>query len=211
MTISTGAGATVSIATTYGTAKNMTAITNAAEAVATLEASHGITVGDYFEVTSGWGKLNGRIVRAKTVATNDVTLEGIDTTSTADYPAGSGTGTVREVTAWTQISNVKQDSFSVSGGEQQFTDATPLESTVEQQFPTRRSPYTLTFAAMDTSAGLTAARAAGTTKTALRVTMGTVNTVANGYWTAADVPNISGTEVTTYKVDFVASALPKTY
>jgi hypothetical protein len=78
-TLSTGA--ILSIAKTYGTSSNMTAITNAAEAVATLAAGHGVVVGDFLEVTSGWDLLNGRIVRAKTVATNDITFETINTTS----------------------------------------------------------------------------------------------------------------------------------
>jgi hypothetical protein len=40
----------------------------------------------------------------KAVSTNDVTLEGINTTSTTTYPAGSGTGSVRKITGWTQLS-----------------------------------------------------------------------------------------------------------
>jgi ribosomal protein L24 len=211
MTIGTGAGSTVAVATTYATSKSMSAITNATEAVATLEASHGVVVGDILEITSGWGKLNGRIVRVKTVATNDVTLEGINTTNTTDYPAAAGTGTVREITAWTQISNVKQDSFSVSGGDQQFTDATPLEAVVESQMPTIRGAYTVTFAAMDSSAGLVAASALGTTKAAIRIAAPATTTYANGYWSVSDVPNLSGREVTTFKVDFASSAQPKTY
>lgn len=207
----TGAGSVVSIATTYASAVNMTAVTNAAEAVATLAAGHGVLVGDYIELTSGWGRLNGRIVRAKAVASNDVTLEGIDTTSTTKYPAGSGTGTVRRITAWTTIPQIKRDSFSISGGEQNYTDATPLESEVDIELPTTRAKYGVTFAVMDTSAGLTAARAADTTPTAFRVAKGSKVSVGNMIWTVSEIPSISGSEVTTFRVDGSFTSLPKSY
>ena len=76
-------GTTFAIATAYGASKNMTAVTNADPGVATLEASHGITTGDFFEVTSGWSRLTNKIVKAGTVATNDVPLLGIDTSLTS--------------------------------------------------------------------------------------------------------------------------------
>ncbi len=55
-------GSIVSIASTYGTLKTMSAISNAAEAVATLEASHDVVENDILEITSGWSKLSGRIL-----------------------------------------------------------------------------------------------------------------------------------------------------
>ena len=88
-----------SIAKTYASSVSMTALTNAAEAVATLGAGHGVVVGDYLELTSGWGLLNGKVVRAKTVVTNDVTLEGINTVSTTKFPTGTGIGSIRRITA----------------------------------------------------------------------------------------------------------------
>ena len=91
-------GSIVAIASGYGASKAMSALSNADPGVATLEASHGIATGEYMEVTSGWGRLSGKVVRAGTVATNSVPLEGIDTTLTSIYPAGGGTGSVREIT-----------------------------------------------------------------------------------------------------------------
>ncbi|AKJ28841.1 phage tail protein [Caldimonas brevitalea] len=149
MAVSLPNGATVSIASTYATLKNMTAITNAAQAVATLEASHGVAVSDILEVSSGWSKLNNRIVRASAVATNDVTFEGINTTSTSRYPAGSGTGSVRKITAWTQITQVLDS--STSGGEQQFTSYSFLEDDTERQIPTVKSAQSITFNVADDS------------------------------------------------------------
>ena len=106
MSITLATGTLVAIASTYGAAVNMTAISNAAAAVATLAAGHGVVVGDFLEVTSGWDRLNGRIVRVSAVSTNDVTFEGINTVSTSLYPAGTGTGTIRRITAWTNLSQI---------------------------------------------------------------------------------------------------------
>jgi len=135
-------GATIAIASAYGSSKTMSAISNATEAVATLEASHGVIENDILEVTSGWSRLNGRIVRADSVSTNDVTFEDINTASTTRFPAGSGTGTVREITTFTQISQVLE--VATSGGEQQFTNFSFLEDDTERQIPTQRSPQAMT-------------------------------------------------------------------
>lgn len=140
-------GATLAIASTYGAVKVMSVLTNAAIAVATLEASHGVVLGDILEVTSGWAKLNNRIVKAGTVTTNDVQLVGIDSTSTTLYPAGSGTGSIREITAFQQITQVLDT--STQGGDQQFATYEFLESDDQFQIPTVRSPQSLQFSIAD--------------------------------------------------------------
>lgn len=140
-------GSTISIVSAYGTVKNMTAITNATEAVGTLEAAHGVAANDLVEITSGWSKLSGRIARAKAVATNDVTFEEINTSSSARFPAGSGGGTVREISGWTQIAQVLETASS--GGEQQFTNYSFLEDDTERQIPTNKSPRSFTITIAD--------------------------------------------------------------
>jgi hypothetical protein len=140
MAITLAVGTTVSIGT-LAAAKNMTAISNASEAVATLEAAHGVVENDILLIAStGWQRLANRVVRADSVSTNDVTLEDIDTSSTSLYPAGTGVGTVQEVSAWTEITQIARE-IQVTGGEQQFQDATTLTDVVDQEIPTRRSPY----------------------------------------------------------------------
>ena len=145
MAVLLAAGTLVQFVSAYAASVNMTAITNASEAVATLAAGHGVVVNDYLESTSGWERLNNRIVRVKTVSTNDVTLESINTTSTSLYPAGSGTGTVRRIQAanFTTITQITRE-FSVSGGDQNFGDATTLANILEVQIPTTRSPLSIT-------------------------------------------------------------------
>lgn len=147
MSISLPNGAIVSIASGYGASKTMSALTNANPGVATLQASHGIVTGDYFEVTSGWSRLTDKIVRAGTVATNDVPLEGYDTSSTTIYPAGTGTGSIREITGWTQLSQVL--SSTSNGGEQQFLEYQLLESDAQKRIPTFKSAAGLTMSIAD--------------------------------------------------------------
>lgn len=134
-------GATISMGSSYGDEKTLSAFSNANPGVMTLEASHGILVSDIFEVTSGWSRANGNVYRASAVATNDVTVEGFNTSNTTLFPAGSGTGTIREVTAWTQITQVLD--LTTSGGEQQFATYSPLEDDAEHQIPTVKSPIVI--------------------------------------------------------------------
>lgn len=131
-------GATISLGATYGAVKQLSAFSNANPGVATLEASHGIIVGDVFEVTSGWSRANGNVYRASAVATNDVTVEGLNTLNTSMFAPGSGSGSIREVTAWQQITQVLD--LNTSGGEQQFATYSPLEDDAEHQIPTVKSP-----------------------------------------------------------------------
>jgi hypothetical protein len=136
----------VAIAATYGSTKSMSAITNASQAVATLEASHGIVVSDILQIiTSGWPKAEGRVLRASNVATNDITLESFDTQSTTDYPTGTGAGTVREVSTWTNVGQILGDSFQSSGGEQQYNTFQYLDQDAQIEEPTFLSPGRIQF------------------------------------------------------------------
>jgi Phage tail tube protein, TTP len=132
-------GSILAIATGYGTADVMSALTNADPGVATVTSAN--TTGDELEVTSGWPKMNGRIVVAGTVSGVTTPLTGVDTTSTTLYPAGGGIGSVRKITGWQQISQVL--TLTSSGGDQQFATYDFLETDDEYQIPTRRSASSL--------------------------------------------------------------------
>lgn len=214
MAITLAVGTVAAIASTYGSSVTMSAITNASEAVATLGAGHGVVVGDYLEVTSGWDRLNGRIVRAKTVATNDITFETINTSSTTNYPAGSGTGSIRRITAWTNLSQVTSD-ISVSGGDLNFADITTIVDVIQKQIPTTRSPISVGLPVyFDASLGWvsTVTTAADTaTATALRLSFPNGNKlVANGYWSIQTVPTIQDSTLRG-RVDVSFSASPVLY
>lgn len=140
-------GALVAIASGYGSAKTMSALTNADPGVATLPTGHGVANGDFIEVTSGWSRLTDKIVRAVSVVAQAVGLEGIDTTLTTIYPAGEGTGSVREITGWTQLQQILQSTSQ--GGEQNFLEYQLLEADAAKRIPTFKSPAGLTFSIAD--------------------------------------------------------------
>lgn len=202
----------ISIAKTYGASVSMSAITNAAEAVATLASGHSVVVGDYLEITSGWGRLNGRIVRVKTVSSNDVTLEGMNTTSTSKYPSGTGTGSIRRITAWDQLSQLKN--ISTSGGDQQFADATSIEDDVEVKIPTIKSARTMTLEVYDdpTLTWYATVSAADDSATPVGLMISPPNgskIVANAYWGLQREPGIQKNEVltSTISLNFAAPSM----
>lgn len=214
MSITLATGTQVAIASTYGAAKNMTAITNATQAVATLEASHGVIVGDILEVTSGWDLLTGRLVRVVTVSVNDVTFESIDTTSTSNYPAGTGTGTVREITAWTSITQVQ--SISSTGSELNFAEITTITDKTQKQIPTTRSPQQITLTTFyDSTLGwFTTVRTASEANavTGMRIVFpNNARVLANGYWSLNTTPAINVNQPLTSDIGFSASATPTAY
>ena len=139
-------GTIFSLASAYGASKAMSAVTNANPGVATLEAAHGISTGDFIEVTSGWTRLNNKIVKAGTVATNDVPLLGINTSGTA-YPSGSGVGSIREISTWAQVAQIMNSTSE--GGEQQFGTVQFLEADAEIRFPTIKSAGGLSMSIAD--------------------------------------------------------------
>ena len=160
MSVKLSNGALIAIASGYGPSKAMSAVTNAAIAMATLEASHLVAPGDYFEITSGWSRMTDRPAKAGTVTVNDVQLLGFNTLLTTIYPAGAGAGSIREISGWTQLGQVMKTGSE--GGEQQFVTWQFLESDRESRMPTNKTAagLTLTIADDDSLAGYILAAAA---------------------------------------------------
>lgn len=121
-------GSTFFIASTFAASKTTTVVTNASEAVVTV-TTHGYTNGDIVEITSGWGRLNRRNFRIKSVTTDTFVLEGADTTSTTFYPVGTGLGSVRKITAFTQITTTMNPQST--GGDPKTVTYKYVESDVE--------------------------------------------------------------------------------
>ena len=120
-------GTTFFVASTFGSSKNTTIVTNAAEAVVTSTA-HGYSNGDQIEVTSGWGRINRRVFRIKSVTTDTFVLESQDTTNTTFFPAGAGIGSVRKITAWQQLVSII--GVTTSGGDPRQVEYTFLDNDV---------------------------------------------------------------------------------
>lgn len=138
-------GTTVFVASVFASSLTTSAASNATECVLTMASTSGLANGDIVEVTSGWGRLNGRAFRVKSlVANTSITLEGADTTSTTFFPVGSGAGSVRKVTTWQQITQIT--GISSSGGDPVTVDYKYLESDVRYKINDgfNGSDYTLT-------------------------------------------------------------------
>lgn len=172
MSISLPNGATVAIASGYGAALPVSVLTNASPAVATSTA-HSLVNGDFIEVTSGWGRLDQKVVRVSGVTVNTFNLENIDTTITTIYPAGSGLGSVRKIIGYTQLSQILTSASS--GGDQQFLQYQFLEGDSQKQIPTFKNAAGLTFTVADdtTQAGYLLAAAANDDrlKRAVKITL----------------------------------------
>lgn len=133
-------GATVSLATTIASAIAVSAATNAAETVLTT-AANTYAVGDFLEYVCGWSKASGNIYRVKAATSTSVTLEALDTTSTALFPAGGGAGTLRKITTWTQITQIL--GFTTDGGDIQTGKYQFLESDGETAYATVNSAISI--------------------------------------------------------------------
>lgn len=215
MTVSVAVGARLDFASAVGTAIAISALSNATAAVATVGTSHGIAGGDYVVIThSGWGMLQGRAARVSGTDGTSVTLEGIDTSSTASYPAGQGTGTLVEVSTWTQVTQI--GGVDSSGGDQNFADASTLDDVDDKQLPTSRSAVSYNFTVHDDPTlswypTLRSVADAGAARP-MRITKPSGGKfLANGYWSFQEAPQMSRTETTKVRVVFTASARPVNY
>lgn len=138
----TPTGTITSVATALTAAKVISAITNAAEAVVTCTA-HGFANGDVVLVFSGWGRLNYRAFRIKSVTTDSFVLERCDTTNTTFYTPGGGGGTVQKASTWVDLDRTKNHSFS--GGEPVPVEIKWVESDVRTSINDGFSAVTRTF------------------------------------------------------------------
>lgn len=195
-------GTIPSIGATFGAATAITGITNASPAVATFAGGHGITVGDYVEIqASGWPQLAGRVYRASAVSTNDITLLGLDATSTALYPAGAGAGTGRRIITWAAISQVNADQLTVDGGEQQFAEGQYIDSSLQFRYPTLKTPINASMGVDDdqTLGYWTTVRAAEAALTNYPIRFaypgGGGFAVGTGIWTVSAAPAMVGNSV----------------
>lgn len=133
------------LASVFASAVNITAASNASEAVCT--ATNTFAAGDYVEYTGGWSKANGRVFRLKAATGTNFTLEGLDTTDTSLFPAGAGIGSVRKITTWVPIVGVP--SAEVSGGDGKFVEVPLLDSDMPVNLPDGFSATSVTLTIAD--------------------------------------------------------------
>lgn len=190
-------GTIFEIASGYAASANITALSNASEAVAT--ASNTLAAGDYVEITSGWSRLTDRILRVKAPSGTQFTLEGFDTSSTSIFPSGSGVpASFRKISGWTQIQQILETSSS--GGEQEFTEYQFLEADARKRIPTSKSPIGLELSIADdpTLAGYIALAAANDDRLprAIRATLPNGSKILyNAYVSVGKTPSMAVNQV----------------
>lgn len=216
MAITISTGTSISIASAYTGPFTVSVITNATEAVATVGAGHGLQAGDFVEMTSGWDLLNNRVVRVKAVATNDVTLEGVNTTG-AKFPAGTGIGSLRRINKTSGVTQLTQlKDLSASGGDQQFADITSLSDRTTKQVPTVRSAVTMNIGVYDDPSlswyPIVTAASDASVPTALIMSFpnGSV-LIANAYWSLQKVPTVGKNEALSTQISLSYAADPIRY
>lgn len=137
-------GSTLQIAKTMGASIAITGVSNDKEAVATLSAADSsLAAGDYVQLFTSWVNMSGLVCRVKSIATNKVTLEKIDTTNTDIYPAGGGAGTLVEIQEWIDLPLTP--TISNAGNEQQTTTFQAIQHERAVNINTYKSAATQTF------------------------------------------------------------------
>lgn len=215
MSVTLSTGSQYRIAKTYAASIAFSTITNLQDPTITTASAHSINVGDYVEITSGWGRLNQRIVRAKTGTTGStLVLENINTADVLKYPAGTGGGSIRRITAWTDITQVK--SISASGGTQNYADITDITDVVERKIPTTRSAIDVTLDIYDDPslawyADVVVADEARTPYGFLIIPANSKPLVANAYWSLMRVPTMAINEAMMTQISLSYAAEPVRY
>ncbi|WP_298406570.1 phage tail protein [Janthinobacterium sp.] len=213
MSISLPNGATLKLATVYGSAIAVSAASNANPVVLTA-AAHGLANGDLVEVSSGWSRINNRIFRVSLSASGTFALEGLDTSNTTTYTPGGGAGSVRKITTLTQITQILETTSS--GGEMGFTEVSLLENDFSTQLPTQASAQSIAISIADdpTLPGFIAVKAAAETRSprALVVTLPNNSIILyNGIVSLDETPSLTKNSVMAVKSTFSLQGRPVRY
>jgi len=205
-------GIVLAIATAYAASLTVTAASNAAESVLTV--TNTLSAGDYVEFTSGWSRANNRVFRVKSPTGTNLVLEGFDTTSTVQFPAASGTGTIRKVNTWTQITQII--GCTSSGGDPQYQTYSFLEQDYDSQIPTTTSAQSLALEIADDPAlaGYQALKAAAISRanTALRATLPAGGFILyNGIYAFDETPSMTKGNLMAVKAGVALQGRPVRY
>lgn len=123
-----GRNVRVEVSKTEGTAKTVSAVTQASPGVATSTA-HALTDGTvgYFDGVAGMSQLEGQAARVDAPAANTFELQGINTTSYPAFTAGEFTA----ITVWSTLSRAA--SYNIGGGDADKIDTTVLIDVIKQE------------------------------------------------------------------------------
>lgn len=118
-------GTKVFYSTTFAGAKTLTAVTNASPAVAT-SVGHGYVDLDPLLLASGWADANDTVFEADQLTADTFGIVGLNATDTNVYGSGTGAGTAKKISGWTEIPQIL--SISTNGGGIKYGTIEPLGS-----------------------------------------------------------------------------------
>ena len=127
--------------TTFASAKTISALTNADPAVAT-STTHGYSDGDIVLIESRWDDVNESVFKVEELTADTFSLVDQNTTDTDWFPAGTGTGSAKKISGWTEIPQIL--TISNSGGDPKFATVAPLARRNPINVPIGFNPETLT-------------------------------------------------------------------
>jgi len=192
-------GSSIQFSNTLASAKTVSAVTNANPPVCTSTA-HGYVTNDEVLFTSGWEDATDSVYRVTVIDANSFSLQGLDASSTAYYPAGTGIGTTQKFSAWTAIPQVL--TISASGGDTRFTTVTPLAKRNAVNIPTgfNATSVTLSLAHDAAQAGFITMQgiSRALSKVGIKqVISGGGSTYGYGYMSVSEYPKLNNNQVNT--------------
>ena len=181
----------------FAAAKTITAMSNANPAVATSVA-HGYATNDEILLTSGWEDATDSVYKITVLTADTFSIDGLDTTNTGFFPAGTGAGTAQKISGWTAIPQVL--TISGSGGDARFTDVQLLAKRNSLKIPTgfNATSITLTLAhdAANANYKTMVAISRNLSKVAFKqVISGGSVTYGYGYLSVSEMPKLNSNQV----------------
>lgn len=192
-------GSSQQFSQTFASAKTITALTNANPAVATSTA-HGYATNDEILLTSGWEDATDSAYKVTVIDANSFSIQGLDTSNTSFFPAGTGTGSAQKLSGWTAIPQVL--TISSSGGDARFTDVAPLSKRNAVKIPTGFNATSVTMSLAHDASNANYQTMLGISRTLTKVAFkqvisGGATTYGYGYMNVSEMPKLNNNQVNT--------------
>lgn len=192
-------GSSQQFSQTFASAKTITALTNANPAVATSTA-HSYATNDEILLTSGWEDATDSVYKVTVIDANSFSIQGLDTSNTSFFPAGTGTGSAQKLSGWTAIPQVL--TISSSGGDARFTDVAPLSKRNAVKIPTGFNATSVTLSLAHDASNANYQTMLGISRTLSKVAFkqvisGGATTYGYGYMNVSEMPKLNNNQVNT--------------
>ena len=190
-------GSAQTFSQTFAAAKTISAMSNANPSVATSTA-HGYVTGDEILLTSGWEDATDSVYKVTTIDANSFSIDGLDTTNTGFFPAGTGAGTAQKISGWTAIPQVL--TISGSGGDARFTDVQLLAKRNSLKIPTGFNATSITLTLAHDAANANYKTMQGISRNLSKVAFkqvisGGSVTYGYGYLSVSEMPKLNSNQV----------------